>query len=62
MPVLPVTKIWLTGMFSRTRFCWLVVVGAKWKHAMHEISSRLSSSGKGDRLEPVRRPASTWGR
>ena len=61
MPVLPVTKMRLTGMSSRTRFCMLAEVGAKWRPATVEITCRLSSSGNGVRLmPPVRRPASTW--
>ena len=60
MPVLPVTKIWPTGTFSRTRFCRLVEVGAKCRPAIRVISSRFSSSGNGVRLlPPVRSPAST---
>ncbi len=60
MPLLPVTNTCETGTFSRTRFCRLAKVGAKWSPAMVEITRRLSSSGKGVRLPlPARRPAST---
>ena len=59
MPVFPVTKIWPTGTFSRTRFWRLVDVGAKCSAAMRVMTSRLSSSGNGERLLGVRNPAST---
>ena len=60
MPVLPVTKMRSSGIPSRTRFWRLVVVGARWKAAIREISWRFSSSGNGVSVEPVRSPASTW--
>ena len=60
MPVLPVTKTWSSGTFSRTRLSRFENVGAKCMQAIDEMSWRFSSSGNGVRLSPpVRSPAST---
>ena len=52
--VLPVTKTCLIGMFSRTRFSWFVVVGARWRRgdardqaAVELLGERRAVAGAG---------------
>ena len=59
MTVLPVTNT-PSVMPSRARFSRLAGVGQKWRSAMSPTSLRFISSGKGEYLSQVRRPASTW--
>ena len=57
---LPVTQTVAAGTPSRNRLSRAQAVGAKCRSAMTPASRRFTSSGKGRRLSPVRRPASTW--
>lgn len=57
MTVFPVTVIRLSAIFSRSRFCREVSVGAKWYVARWPVNVRLPSSGHGELKSPVRRPA-----
>ena len=60
MTVLPVTLTVCGSVFSRSRLSRLVVVGHRCRVVTWLMSRRLASSGKGEEMSPVRRPASTW--
>ena len=57
--VLPVTSMLASGMPSFISAALADCVGAKWRVTIGEASRRLTSSGKGDQMSPVRSPAST---
>ena len=59
-PVLPVTQTRPRSIPSARRFRAARSVGAKSQSLRWSIRRRLSSSGKGLCLRPVRSPASTW--
>ena len=60
MAVLPVTTM-VSGFFpSRCRFSLAPSVGEKCRSATQPTNWRFISSGKGEYLSYVRRPASTW--